>query len=293
MQATNLNNQSPFRRPDSIDEIIKNFSGQRNKARFEERISALSSIQTQMNKIKLDFYLIAESFRMNIPITNPLNPPFEIPKHRNLAKKYRFGEYGSYAASLIILTYLTFNYLDYEWWMNALIVLFFFTIITLIMPLLTEAFNVNKENPDSINRLKTAIYILTLLTLICTAIFALFRSSTETSGITVMLWDYSMPAAEIFTAFLASCCAEAKRFYGWSKELKDEYNQLDAQSKKIEAEIADISSKIPPDSPPDNSGNNGSANSGSTTDNLTKSVVVVPQTVSANGGAVANENIGK
>lgn len=289
MQTTNLNNQSPFRRPESIDEIINNFTDHRNKARFEERISALSSIQTQMDKIKLDFYLIAESFRMNIPITNPLNPPFEIPKHRNLAKKYRFGEYGSYAASLIILTYLTFSYLDYEWWMNALIVLFFFTIITLIMPLLTEVFNVNKENPDSINRLKTAIYILTLLTLICTAIFALFRSSTETSGITVMLWDYSMPAAEIFTAFLASCCAEAKRFYGWSKELKDEYNQLDAQSKKIEAEIANISSKIPPN----NSPNGGSSNNGSATDDLTKSVVVVPQTVSANGGTVANENIGK
>jgi hypothetical protein len=278
----------------TMREIIAETISKGNNARLKQLIFDLETINTQLEKIAFDFYMIATVFfKLTIPPSNPPAPPFEIPEYRAEAQKHKYAEYGCYIASLIILIFLTFNYLDNEWWLNALMVIFFFTIITLVLRLLTGLFNVSKENPPSVNRLKIASYVLTFLALSCVAIFALLRSLVEKEGISVMLWNYSMPAAELFFAFLAACCGEIKRFYSWSKDLKDEYIDLKHQANDIESEIDSISPKLPsnpatPNStsanstPPDNSTN-------TTTTDIPVKPVVAMQPISTNGDASVNE----
>lgn len=236
-----------------VEDNISNLMRKRNGAKLAQLKTALSAVLARMDNLKLDFYMLVDIFRLEKIEADPLPPPFEIPELRDKSRKFMLGEYGSYFASFAILVFMTFATLELEWWINLLIIGFFFCVVTLVLPLLTELFNVSKENPASVTRAKIAACILTGCAVASVVLFAVYRSSAETEGIGVTLFNLSMPLAELFFALLGACCGEIKRFYNWSKIAEERHEQLEQEANRLEDEISIVSEKLGLEAPgPDN-----------------------------------------
>jgi hypothetical protein len=143
------------------------------------------------------------------------------------------------------LIWQLFSTLDYPWWQILIAVTAIFLIVAAFLPTLIENFfDVDQKQPSSISPVKRAVTISAACGFAGLIMFSVTRGSAETTGITVQLYNASLPIAELSFALCGACCNVLKRFYSWSRVAAQEFKRLTKLANEKQAKVVELSAKI-------------------------------------------------
>ncbi len=170
-----------------------------------------------------------------------LSPPFEFTEHRKFYDSYRHTELVCYFVSLLLLAAQTWLTLSYDWPVKLAIIAAGFLLVWKLFPaLIWTAFDVDQRQPDSVKPVKKTFIAAAVLALLGLFAFALTRSTDETGGAWVMLYNNSLVLAELGFAICGACAHVMKRFYEWSIVYTRDYTSLDQQLQSTLARIVEL-----------------------------------------------------
>lgn len=171
--------------------------------------------------------------------------PFEFPEHRKFYDSYRRTEYVCYLVSILLLAAQTWLTLSYDVWVKVAIVLVGFLLVSILFPaVIWTAFNVVQKEKDSVKPVKGIFIGAAVLALAGVIAFALTRSTAESTGAWVMVYNNALVAAELGFAICGACAHVMKKFYEWSILATSTYTSLEQELGAKSARIAELEQRL-------------------------------------------------
>lgn len=171
--------------------------------------------------------------------------PFEFAEHRKFHDSYRQTEYVCYLVSILLLAAQTWLTLSYDVRVKVAIVVVGFLIVWKLFPsVIWTVFNVVQREKDSVKPVKWTFIGAAVLALAGLIAFALTRSTAESTGAWVMVYNNALVAAELGFAICGACAHVMKKFFEWSIVATSKYTELEKELGAKSARIDELEQRL-------------------------------------------------